>query len=51
MAPKNEMSLPVKDAVQVLRLIDNLEEMDDVRRVFSNLEVTEEAVEAFESSF
>ncbi|MBN1922240.1 MAG: YebC/PmpR family DNA-binding transcriptional regulator [Anaerolineae bacterium] len=51
MAPKNEMSLPVKDAVQVLKLVDNLEEMDDVRRVFSNLEVTEEAVEAFESSF
>lgn len=51
MAPKNEMSLPVKDAVQILKLVDNLEEMDDVRRVFSNLEVTEEAVEAFESSF
>ncbi|OQA23254.1 MAG: putative transcriptional regulatory protein [Chloroflexi bacterium ADurb.Bin360] len=51
MAPKNEMSLPVKDAVQILKLVDNLEEMDDVRRVFSNLEVTEEAVEAFESAF
>lgn len=51
MAPKNEMSLPVKDAVQILKLIDNLEEMDDVRRVFSNLEVTEEAVAAFESAF
>lgn len=51
MAPKNEMALPVKDAVQILKLIDNLEEMDDVRRVFSNLEVTEEAVAAFESGF
>ena len=51
MAPKTEMSLPVKDAVQILKLVDTLEEMDDVRRVFSNLEVTEEAVAAFESSF
>ena len=51
MAPKNEMALSVKDAVQILKLIDNLEEMDDVRRVFSNLEVTEEAVLAFESAF
>lgn len=51
MSPKNEMSLPVKDAVQILKLIDQLEEMDDVRRVFSNLEVTEEAVAAFEAAF
>lgn len=51
MAPKNELALPVKDAVQILKLVDNLEEMDDVRRVFSNLEVTEEAVMAFESAF
>ena len=50
MAPQNEMSLEVKDAVQILKLVDMLEELDDVRRVFSNLDVTEDAVLAFESS-
>ncbi|MBN1487126.1 MAG: YebC/PmpR family DNA-binding transcriptional regulator [Anaerolineae bacterium] len=47
MKPQNELTLEVKQAVQVLKLIDNLEELDDVRRVFSNLDVTEEAVMAF----
>ncbi|MDY0019923.1 MAG: YebC/PmpR family DNA-binding transcriptional regulator [Anaerolineae bacterium] len=50
LAPQNELSLDVRDAVQVLKLVDTLEELDDVRRVFSNLEVTEDAVLAFESS-
>lgn len=47
MSPQNEMSLGVKESVQVLKLIDNLEELEDVRRVFSNLDVSEEAVTAF----
>lgn len=50
MKPKNEMALDVRESVQVLKLIDVLEEMDDVRRVYSNLEVTDEAVAAFEAS-
>jgi YebC/PmpR family DNA-binding regulatory protein len=50
MVPKNELSLEVKDSVKILKLIDDLEDMDDVRRVFSNLDVTEEAVSAFEAS-
>ncbi|MEA3308819.1 MAG: YebC/PmpR family DNA-binding transcriptional regulator [Chloroflexota bacterium] len=47
MVPQNELALEPKAAVQILRLVDDLEEMDDVRQVFSNLEVTEEAVQAF----
>lgn len=47
MVPQNEITLEEKQSVQILRLIDNLEDMDDVRRVFSNLDVTEEAVQAF----
>ncbi len=47
MKPKNEMTLDVKGAVQVLKFIDALEELDDVQQVYSNLEVTPEAVEAF----
>ncbi len=50
MVPKNEMALGVKEAVQILKLVDNLEELDDVRRVFTNLDVTEEAVAAFEAA-
>ena len=50
MMPKNEMSLSTGDAVQVLKLIEKLEDLDDVRRVFSNLEVTKEAVDAFETA-
>jgi len=50
MSPQNEMTLEVKESVQILKLIDLLEDMDDVRRVFSNLDVTEEAVAAFEAS-
>ncbi len=50
MVPKNEVSLDPKSAVQVLKLISNLEELDDVRRVYSNLEMTEEAVEAYAST-
>jgi YebC/PmpR family DNA-binding regulatory protein len=49
MTPKNSMALEARDAAQVLKLVDFLEEMDDVRRVFTNLDVTEEAVAAFEA--
>ncbi len=49
MVPQNEMSLGTKESVQILKLIDALEDLDDVRRVFSNLDVTEEAVAAFAS--
>ncbi len=50
MVPKNEMTLSTSDAVQVLKLIEKLEDLDDVRRVFSNLDVTAEAVAAFETA-
>lgn len=50
MAPKNEMAMNVKNSVQILKLIDDLEDLDDVRRVYSNLEVTDEAVMAFEAA-
>ncbi len=50
MIPQNEVALEPKSAVQVLKLISNLEELDDVQRVFSNLEMSEEAVAAFAES-
>jgi YebC/PmpR family DNA-binding regulatory protein len=45
--PQNEIMLGKQEAVKVLRLIDELEELDDVRRVFSNLEMSEEAIGAY----
>jgi YebC/PmpR family DNA-binding regulatory protein len=50
MMPQNEVSLETREAVKVLKLIGNLEDLDDVRRVFSNLEETEEAFAAFETA-
>ena len=48
--PQNETALDPKSAVQVLKLIASLEELDDVSSVSSNLEMTEEAVAAFAAS-
>ncbi len=47
MVPQNEISLDQKAAVQILKLIANIEELDDVSRVFANLEMTEDTVAAF----
>jgi transcriptional/translational regulatory protein YebC/TACO1 len=47
MVPQNEVALDDRDAVQILKLIANIEELDDVNRVFANLEMTEEAIAAF----
>lgn len=50
MAPKQELELAVEQTLQVMKLIENLEEMDDVQNVFSNLKVSEEALTALESA-
>jgi YebC/PmpR family DNA-binding regulatory protein len=41
MVPKNTVHLDERTAVQVLRLLDALEELDDVQRVYSNAEFPE----------
>lgn len=43
--PANEMELSVEDTLQVLRVIEALEDLDDVQEVYSNLSVSEEAME------
>ena len=45
--PKSTLALDVKETIQVLRLIDRLEELDDVQRTFSNLEISDEAAVAY----
>ena len=48
--PQNEVALDEKSAVQVLKLISNLEELDDVTQVFSNLEMSDAVMSAFEAA-
>ncbi len=43
--PTNEMELSVDDTLQVLRVIEALEDLDDVQEVYSNLSVSDEAME------
>ncbi len=47
MIPKTTLDLDAKDAVTVLKLMERLEDLDDVQRVYSNLDVSEEALRQF----
>ena len=49
MLPKTTIMLDSKTALQALRLLDELEELDDVQRVFSNADFPEEALERYKS--
>lgn len=44
MIPTQEMTLDPDATVQVLKVIEALEELDDVQEVYSNLNITEEAL-------
>jgi len=44
MLPKSTVSLDDKQALQVLKLLDNLEELDDVQRVYSNGDFPDEVL-------
>jgi YebC/PmpR family DNA-binding regulatory protein len=50
MIPNSLIQLPPEKTLQVMRLIETLEELDDVQKVFSNLDVTDEAVELLEAA-
>jgi YebC/PmpR family DNA-binding regulatory protein len=47
MIPKTTLELEAKDTLTVLKLMERLEELDDVQRVYSNLELSEEALKQF----
>ena len=49
MIPNQTMDLDVESTLQVMRAIESLEELDDVQAVFSNLNVTAEAMAALEA--
>jgi YebC/PmpR family DNA-binding regulatory protein len=48
MVPTNEIELSPADTMQVMRVIENLEELDDVQEVYSNLSISEEVLAQLE---
>ncbi|HTP02012.1 MAG TPA: YebC/PmpR family DNA-binding transcriptional regulator [Anaerolineales bacterium] len=50
MIPKQELELGVDQTVHVMKALENIEELDDVQNVFSNLKVSEEALAALEAA-
>ncbi len=43
------MSLDEHTSFQVLRMLDRLEEMDDVQNVYNNVDISDEVMEKFHS--
>ncbi len=48
MIPNQEMELSVDETLQVLRVADNLDDLDDVQQVYHNLKISDEAIAALE---
>jgi YebC/PmpR family DNA-binding regulatory protein len=47
--PKQEVSLDLEKTLKVMKAIESLEELDDVQNIYSNLEISEEAMQAVEN--
>jgi YebC/PmpR family DNA-binding regulatory protein len=47
MVPKSTLGLGEKEALQTLRLLDRLEELDDIQRVYSNADFPDSALTAY----
>ena len=45
MDPNQEVELSLEETLQVMKVIDLLEELDDIQEVYSNLKITDEALE------
>lgn len=50
MVAKQELELDVDDTLQVMRLVETIEDLDDVQDVFHNVKVSDEALAALESA-
>ena len=50
MEPNQKVELEREPTVQVMRLIEQLEELDDVQAVYTNLEYSDEAIAAMEAA-
>jgi YebC/PmpR family DNA-binding regulatory protein len=49
LVPKTTVALEEKQALQNMNLISNLEELDDVQQVYSNLDITDDLMARFEA--
>jgi YebC/PmpR family DNA-binding regulatory protein len=49
MIPKTHVELDEKTAVQTLKLLERLEELDDVQKVYTNVDFSDDVVEKFQS--
>ncbi len=47
--PKQEIALDTDKTLKVLRIMEDLEDLDDVQSVFSNLEISDEALKVLET--
>lgn len=50
MIPKQELELDVESTLQVMRLVETIEDLDDVQDVFHNVKVSDEALAALEAA-
>lgn len=48
--PNSPLELPQDQAIQVMKLIEHIEDLDDVQNVYSTLDVTEDAIAALETA-
>jgi transcriptional/translational regulatory protein YebC/TACO1 len=49
MLPQTTVDIAGKEASQVLRLVDMLEDNDDVQKVYANFDISDSEMEAVES--
>lgn len=50
MEPTNTLELSPEDAVKVMRTVEELEELDDVQKVYTNLQLSDAALAALEAA-
>ncbi|CRH74295.1 Transcriptional regulatory protein PmpR [Chlamydia trachomatis] len=50
MHPNNEVELSFEDAQKVSRLIDNLDDLDDVQNIYSNWTASDEVMAQLEEA-
>ena len=48
--PKNEIDLGPKETLQIMGIIETLEELDDIQRVYSGLSISDEALATLEAA-
>jgi len=47
--PNSQVEMPDAEAIRTLKLIEALEDLDDVQEVFSNLDISDEVMEKFQA--